>query len=133
MSSEHIDCPPGVELVGPFTERRLIVDGWQVPFLDVTEVDGGRVHFTLDKRLGFDVGAADFEQVAHLVANCIAVASGLPCHPRGDLTPEERTAAFAHATVHWTLLPRRTVGIEMVGTEEEAERDEQDDERPEGY
>ena len=87
-----------VEIVGPFLDRRLVVDGWQVPFLQATEIDGGGVNFTLDGRFGLVVETKDFEPVASFLANSIAVALGLPCHPSGEKTGEELERM-------WALLP----------------------------
>jgi hypothetical protein len=105
-----------VEIVGPFNERRLVVNGWQVPFLEATELDGGKVHFTLDHRLGLDVDTKDFEPVAEFLADAIAVALGLPSHPDGDKTLEERERMWA-LLPHPALSPKRLREITAVSTE----------------
>jgi hypothetical protein len=105
-----------IEIVGPFQHRELHIDGWCVPFVNVIEVDGGRVHFTMDRRLGFNVSAADFEQAARLLATGMALALGMPCWPDGDFaSDEERERFMGH--VPFMLRPRRVVAIEGVSTE----------------
>jgi hypothetical protein len=104
------------EIVGPFKERRLVVNGWQVPFLEATELDGGRVHFTLDHRLGLEVDAKDFERIASFLANAIAVALGLPSHPSGEKTLEETQQMWA-LLPHPALAPRRLKEITDMSTE----------------
>jgi hypothetical protein len=106
-----------VELVGPFNERRLVIDGWSVPFLEAVELDGGRFNFTLDHRLGLEVDAEHFERTARFLADAIAVALGLPSHPRGDKSLEETQAMWA-LLPHPALAPKRTKGIEAVRTDE---------------
>lgn len=116
------------EIVGPFKRSHLVVDGWQVPLVDAAEQDGGRVMFVVDGRFGFSVMAGDFEQAARLVATGIAIALGLPCHPRGNMSAEERAQMFAHITQP-ALAPRRLVGIGAVEIEipEPPEHDPRDE------
>lgn len=102
-----------IELVGPFHERRLVIDGWSVPFLEAVEMDGGKFNFTLDHRLGLEVDAEHFERVARFLADAIAVALGLPSHPSGDKTREETQAMWA-LLPHPGLAPRRTKAIGAV-------------------
>lgn len=106
----------GVELVGPFERHELVVDGWSVPLIEAHELDGGQVSFIVDHRFGFLVSAGDFEQVAHLLANAIAVAVGFSCHPRGD-DPDEVSRLEKHMHIHPVLRPRRMIGIGSVTTE----------------
>lgn len=118
---------PGVEIVGPFNRRELVVDGWSVPLVEAIETDGGRIHFVVDRRFGYDVAAADFDQVARLVATAVAVAVGLPCHPRDD---DDREMIQRHAHIHMALRPRRMMGIGLVETEDvevEPSNDPRDD------
>lgn len=105
-----------IEIAGPFESYELVVDGWAVPFIDARERDGGRVEFIVDHRLGFTVGAADFEQVARLVANAVAVACGMPSHPKGDLTDAERELYFRHVR-HRRLAPQMLTALGSVETE----------------
>lgn len=105
------------EIVGPFHRRELVVEGWTVPFVEAIELDGGRIHFVVDHRFGYDVAAADFEQVAGLLADAVAIALGMPSHPRGDLTADERRHWFAHLS-HGALRPVRLIGITAVSTEQ---------------
>jgi hypothetical protein len=112
----------GIELVGPFNERRLVIDGWSVPFLEAVELDGGKFHFTLDHRLGLEVDAEHFEQVARFLADTVAVALGLPSHPRGDKSLEETQAMWA-LLPHPALAPRRTSEIAAVSANDNPEGD----------
>ena len=103
------------EIVGPFQSSHLVVDGWTVPLVSAVEQDGGKVMFVVDRRFGFTVSAGDFDQAARLVATGIAVALGLPCHPRGDLSDEDRERMLRHLP-HPTLAPTRLVAIGAVET-----------------
>jgi hypothetical protein len=111
-----------VELVGPFSERRLVIDGWDVPFLEAVEMDGGKFNFTLDHRLGLEVDAEHFESVARFLADAIAVALGLPSHPRGEKDLDELQAMWA-LLPHPALAPRRTKGIEGISAQPEERED----------
>lgn len=111
------------EIVGPFNERRLVVEGWQVPFLEATELDGGKVNFTLDHRLGLEVDAKDFDRIAAFLADAIAVALGLPSHPRGDKSLEELHEMWA-LLPHPALAPKRLHEITAVRTDDDSERSE---------
>lgn len=103
------------EIVGPFNDYRLVVDGWEVPFMQAIEVDGGRINLVVDHRLGFSVSAAEFDQVARLVAHSIAVALGMASHPEGDLSEEERQRRMGH--LHQALRPRRLMEITSMESE----------------
>lgn len=104
-----------VELVGPFHERRLVIDGWSVPLLEAVELDGGKFHFRLDHRLGLDVDAKDFERVARFLADTVAVALGLPCHPEGKMSEKEMREMWM-LVPHPALAPVRTSEISAVST-----------------
>lgn len=106
------------EIVGPFQERRLVVDGWSVPLINVVELDGGRFNFTLDHRLGLEVDAEHFDRVARFVADCISVGLGLPAHPRGER--EELPADFFNG-LHQALRPTHLLEIVRVRTDAEAD------------
>ena len=84
-----------------------------MPFLEAAELDGGKVNFTLDHRLGLEVDAEHFDRVARFLADTVAVALGLPCHPSEDKSLEETQAMWA-LLPHPALAPRRTKGIEAV-------------------
>ena len=109
------------KIIGPFERRQLVVDGWTVPFLDVGEADGGRIHFVVDHRMGFSVGAADFEQVASLVANAIAVAIGMPCHPSSDASLEDREHLFRHVQ-HPALAPSQVKELVAIADDDGTNR-----------
>ena len=106
---------PGVEIVGPFNEYRLVVDGWQVPFVQACEVDGGMVDFTIDNRFAYLLPASVFPRVAQMLAQSIAIAVGYPSKPEGDMDDERRARWSAH--VHPAHRFHRMVGISGVDTE----------------
>ena len=107
-----------VEIVGPFNQRALVVDGWRVPLMEAIELDGGRVALVVDNRYEYSFAAADFESAARLVATGIAVALGLPCHPSGNLNDVDREFVFRHITQP-ALAPRRMVAL--TGTDQPKE------------
>lgn len=61
----------GVQIVGPFTEHKVVVGGREVPYLTAFERDGGEIELTFDHRLQITVPAAQFQDVAHFVASVI--------------------------------------------------------------
>ena len=71
-----------VDLVGPFEEYRVVVDGWTVPYLSASPLEDGGIHLQLDHRFGLDVSLDDESEVVPFIADCIAVALGFTCHPR---------------------------------------------------
>lgn len=71
-------------IVGPFTHRVLVVDGYSVPCAEAWENDGGTVTFLMDSRMAWDVPAGSFEAVAHLIATAYSLGLGLPCAPQAD-------------------------------------------------
>jgi hypothetical protein len=98
-----------VEFIGPFEEHRVVVDGWQVPFLTATPFKGGMVALTLDHRFDLDVSVADAERIVPWVADVIAVAMGYACFPRAYMGDDaiNRKPPFS-----------RLIGIGSVKTEE---------------
>lgn len=112
----------GVEIIGPFKERRLVIDGWQVPLVEATELDGGRFFLKLDGRMGLYVGAPQFENVARFIADTVAVCLGYSAHPRSDSwyegagldNPFDDPSVFAHVP-HPALAPRRVHEIVRAG------------------
>jgi hypothetical protein len=102
-----------LEFVGPFKEYRVVVNGWQVPLLEGEELDGGTVWLTLDNRLGCEIPAGLAEKVVPFIADCIAVALGYGCHPRGDEVPRE--VALKRGPL---VRPKRLLDISAVSTEE---------------
>lgn len=77
-----------VELIGPFKTHAVAVNGYRVPFLDASPMDGGTVALTLDHRYGLEVPVADLDATVEFIANCIAVAAGFTCHPGTEGAPE---------------------------------------------
>ena len=70
------------EIVGPFSSHWVVVDGRQVPFLEATPANGGKIHLTLDQRYSLDISVADAETFIPWIADAIAVAMGYTCHRR---------------------------------------------------
>src|SRR5690348_18086054 len=67
-ASCRVEAAMSAEIVGPFEEYRLIVDGYSVPCVEARENDGGTVTFIVDKRLAWTIPAAAFDDVAHSTA-----------------------------------------------------------------
>lgn len=101
-------------LVGPFKERHLVVNGWQVPLLEAIECDGGKVAFLLDHRFELQVEARDFDSMAGFLAQTVAVALGLPCHPRDEKMPFEEAQRMWALLPHRALVPRRVNEITAI-------------------
>lgn len=103
--------PSRSEIVGPFSEYRLVVDGYSVPFVEAREDDGGTVTFIMDNRLAWTVPAAAFAATAHLIATAYALGIGLPCAPSDqyDLPPMDSVPAV--------MRPRRTMEITSVAAD----------------
>ena len=83
-----------VEIVGPFEEYRVVVNGYRVPYLSARPVTGGKVRLTLDSRISADIKVADMQWLVEFIADCIAVAAGYTCHPgpgSGAPTPIPRS------------------------------------------
>ena len=74
-----------VEFVGPFRHHDVVVNGWQVPHLRATSLNGGRIHLNLDRRLGLDLSVEEAERFVPFLADCIAVAKGFTAHPGSEL------------------------------------------------
>lgn len=68
------DKPPEL-LVGPFSEYRVVVEGRFIPLL-TGHREGDNVCLTIDHRFGASVPKELAYQVAWLIAQAIAVASG---------------------------------------------------------
>ena len=80
------DCPelpePRVSFRGPFTRHDVVVNGWQVPFLEAHMHNEDRVLLVIDQRLGSEFSVEEAERVIPFVADAISVALGYSCHPR---------------------------------------------------
>ena len=105
------------EIIGPFSEYRLVVDGYSVPFVEAHEDDGGTVTFIMDNRLAWTVPAGAFEDVAHLIATAYALGIGLPCFPSENYEPPSMEQVPA------VMRPRRTHEITSVSTISEDDPD----------
>jgi hypothetical protein len=75
----------GVEFVGPFEYHAVCVNGWRVPYLTATPMNGGKIDLTLDHRYGIELSVQDAERIVPFIANAIAIAHGYTAHPsEGD-------------------------------------------------
>lgn len=114
------------EIVGPFKEYRLVVNGWRVPLMSAQELDGGRVTLTFDNRQAIEVDAGDFEGIASFMADVIAGCLGYMHHPYSDETYADHEwenrfdnpETFRHVP-HPLLRPRRTTEITTQRGDEE--------------
>lgn len=61
----------GFELVGPFQEWRVVVEGRRVPLLTAEEVEGGRLNLIFDDRIGVLLDIATAESVIPFIADVI--------------------------------------------------------------
>lgn len=71
---ESKPCDP---LVGPFTEYRVVVEGRLIPNLTGWK-EGDQTWLSVDRRFAISVPHELAHQVAWLLANAMAVASGYP-------------------------------------------------------
>jgi hypothetical protein len=83
-----------VEYPGPFSSHVVVVNGWQVPYLNATPLNGGRVHLNLDHRFGVDLTIEEAERVVPFLADCLAVALGYTCHPGLEVPDPPRRKPF---------------------------------------
>lgn len=79
-----------VELHGPSDEQSVTVDGWSVPFLTASPMNGGKVDLSLDQRYGLILTVEEFERFVPFLADAIAIALGYTCHPRADWDAPKR-------------------------------------------
>jgi hypothetical protein len=69
----------GLEIVGPFNDYRVTINGYQVPRLRAVRVNG-LISMTLDHRFGCDI--PDDERaypIIHFIATAMAVGAGYSC------------------------------------------------------
>lgn len=113
MSEEN-----SVQISGPFRSNELIVDGYSVPGIEPHEEDGGRVTFVVCGNFGYSVSAADFEQVARLIAHVYALGLGKPFYPGAGREDEDQWREELRQ-IPILMRPRRT--MEIVGFTTEAD------------
>lgn len=81
MTVTHFPAPEKREmLIGPFEEWRVVLDGKGIPLLTGNKLPNGRVWLMLDNRFGGEFSEEDAWQVAHLVANALAIGQGYPSY-----------------------------------------------------
>jgi hypothetical protein len=119
------------EIVGPFKDYRLVINGWSVPLIDARELDGGQMYLTLDKRIALQLPADQFDQVARFIADVIGACWGYGAHPSSDEFYEsadlpnrfdDPAAAFRNVP-HPSLAPRRMTEIAAAQVEDGDEPD----------
>jgi hypothetical protein len=78
-----------VSFPGPFSEHKVVVDGWQVPLVHAhpTGEHDESVMLVLDGRLAETFTVEEAERVVPFLAHAIAIALGYTCHPNGDEEP----------------------------------------------
>lgn len=109
------------ESVGPFHEYRCLVNGWQVPLLNVRELDGGRVFIVINGWRGYECSVEEADGLIPFLADVIASAMGYRSHPRRDDDPEEIRPRLVAAVPHESLAPARVVEITAADTDQEEE------------
>ena len=70
-----------VAFPGPFEYHPVVVEGREVPFLEATPLDGGKIDLTVDKRYGLVLSVEESERIIPFLANAIAIALGYTSHP----------------------------------------------------
>lgn len=76
--------PSAVEFIGPFEHHAVVVNGWRVPFLEATPMNGGKIALSLDRRMAVDMTVEEADRLLPFMADCIAVALGYTAHPGRD-------------------------------------------------
>jgi hypothetical protein len=71
---------------GPREHHDVVVNGWQVPFLEAHPQGEDRVLLVLDQRLGAEFSVLEAERLIPFIADAIAVSLGYGCHPGPDTT-----------------------------------------------
>ena len=69
----------GLEIIGPFNDYRVTIDGYEVPKLRAVRVNG-LISMTLDHRFGCDIPDDNRAQsIIWFIANVMAVGAGYSC------------------------------------------------------
>lgn len=82
-----------IEIVGPFQEHRVYIDGRRVPGLTAHPGESG-TDLVIDHRLSLFVphdADPNLQQIASFVANAIAIGLGYSHHPDKETEPRRRT------------------------------------------
>lgn len=80
MSTFDVDgTEHGLESIGPFSEWRIKLDGYEVPQLGGRADDQGMFHLCLDRRFGIEIPEKYAQQVVWLIANALAIGAGYSC------------------------------------------------------
>jgi hypothetical protein len=85
MDHECSDMPSmAVAYSGPRQRHDVVVNGWQVPFLEAHPQGEDRILLVIDQRLGAEFSVAEAERMLPFLADAISVALGYGCHPEAD-------------------------------------------------
>ncbi|MGZ4688183.1 MAG: hypothetical protein ACXVJW_03925 [Acidimicrobiia bacterium] len=79
-----------VDFPGPFEHHDVVVNGWRIPFLEATPLNGGRIALSLDRRTSIDMTVEEADRLLPFIADCIAVSMGYTAHPGCDGLDEPR-------------------------------------------
>jgi hypothetical protein len=79
-----------VQIVGPFKDYEVVVNGWQVPHLYAIPLPDDRLYINLDRRFSVYLSREVADEVLVFLAHCMAFAAGYSCHPDGDEAPPRR-------------------------------------------
>jgi hypothetical protein len=75
-----------VSFPGPFSQHRVVVNGWSVPFLHAHPCgeNDESVMLVVDNRLAATFSVEEAERFIPFLADAVAVALGYTCHPDED-------------------------------------------------
>jgi hypothetical protein len=72
-------APQGLEIIGPFMDYRVTIDGYEVPRLRAVRHDG-LISMTLDHRFGCDIpDDKNAHSIIWFIANVMAIGAGYSC------------------------------------------------------
>jgi hypothetical protein len=73
------NAPKGLEIIGPFNDYRVTIDGYEVPKLRAVRVNG-LISMTLDHRFGCDIPDDKLAYpIIHFIATAMAIGAGYSC------------------------------------------------------
>ena len=79
---ECADLPSmAISFSGTREHHDVVVNGWQVPFLEAHPQGEDRILLVVDQRLGAEFSVQEAERMIPFMADAIAVALGYGCHP----------------------------------------------------
>jgi hypothetical protein len=71
-----------IEIVGPFQEYKVTLDGFRVPHINAIPMPDDQVEIVLDGRFGMEgpVSREEFNRWLPILANAMAISAGYSCH-----------------------------------------------------